>query len=192
MGCVSLGPKFVSLEKPKKGMSKLYMYRVSSYYGSAGSPYICINGKVSGESVDGGYYSVDLNPGNHTLEYKISGAFSGTVPLKAKAGNTYFLRHSMEIFNGAIQIKKVKGKRYQQPLRQSPLVELIRGDNSGQVKLVFDSLDQRVMKELRDPGNAFVKKSLALKELKSAKLFKVPNYRKNFCEQRKIKLNKQY
>ncbi|MCB0378098.1 MAG: DUF2846 domain-containing protein [Bdellovibrionales bacterium] len=165
--CASLGDKFKPVAKTNSDKALLYVYRVHRFTGSAGSPYVCINDQVVGEIPDGGYFPVEIQPGQHQVSLKSLGEELVKTPFQARAGQTYYLR--ME----TTASKKGTGTGL--------VMDSMLANSDEEKKAILASLDTRAQKNNDDPGFIFVKESFALNEIKKNKIFNVPKYEKNYC-----------
>ena len=175
MGCASLSGKFSPVKNFNKSKALIYVYRVAKFAGSAGSPYLCIDGKVSGEVVDGGYFAVQLNPGEHKVSTKSLGSETDSFSFNVIAGKTYYLRSDFS------SLKRGTG---------AGLVgDAIWASSSDEKKEIINNLDKSAQKQTEDASLLFVKETFAEKEIAKTKEFKVPKYEKNHCKKivRKVK-----
>ncbi len=176
MGCASLGDKFTPVESFSDNKALVYIYRVPRFAGSAGSPYVCIDGKVAGEVVDGGYFSVQLNPGSHKVSLMSLGSETQGFTFKVSPGKTYYLRSDFS------SLKSGTG---------GGLVgNAIWATNTDEQKNILDSLDKSAQELTTDASLLFVNESFAKNEIVKNKKFKVPEYEKNHCEKSENKMKR--
>lgn len=67
--CAAPGPIYAPLPA-KEGHASLYIYRPSKFKGGGTYPHIYIDGEEKSALRNGGYISVYLEPGEHTIESK--------------------------------------------------------------------------------------------------------------------------
>lgn len=71
VGCAASGPKFADMQSaiPAVGAEKgrIYFYRSGSIVGAALRPSIMLNGAKVGDSTPGGFFYVDVAPGNQEV-----------------------------------------------------------------------------------------------------------------------------
>lgn len=69
--CVATGPKYHMLEAQlpplKPGDGRVYFYRAQRFFGAAVTANIQVNGEVVGRSTPGGFFFVDLPPGDYEV-----------------------------------------------------------------------------------------------------------------------------
>ena len=94
-GCAS-GPRHAevasSIPPLKAGEGRIYFYRSSSMVGAAIQPSIVVNGKVVGDSKPGGFFFVDLPPGN--VEVSTSTEVEKKATFTLERGQTRYVRTS--------------------------------------------------------------------------------------------------
>jgi hypothetical protein len=88
---------------PSPGKAAIYVYRLDGFRGSAGSFPVTVNGTALGRIVNGTYYMVEVEPGEHevwvgwdqTMQKTASDPISAKlvlIPVNAVPGRTYFVR----------------------------------------------------------------------------------------------------
>ena len=182
-GCASLGPEFKKVVSFDKNKALVYMYRVKRFGGAAGSPYVCLDDQVVGETVNGGYFPILIKPGKHKIGLAINRVTSSTIYFDVKAGNTYFLRFSAPMNNGAIESANSSRRAALHNGGGALGAGLMSalGPSSKEKKLILKKLDKRSQKLSINPGLLFVKPAFGKSEIKKTKLFKVPIYKENYC-----------
>lgn len=165
--CTSLGPRFTPAKKPGKNEALVYLYRVPRFAGSAGSPYVCLDGNVVGENADGGYLPLRMNSGRHKLTTHSLGSEKQALAFQVRGGRTYYLRSDFSA------LKTGTGGGL--------LGDAIWAAGSDEEKKIAKAADKTVRPSQVQPWLLFVNKNFAMPELKKNKLFEVPRYSKNHC-----------
>ncbi len=174
LGCANLGDKFTQVEDFNKSKALVYVYRVPKFAGSAGSPYLCIDGKVAGEVADGGYFSLLLDPGSHKVNLKSLGTETEGFTFKVGSGKTYYLRSDFSSLKSGTGAGLVG--------------DAIWATSSDEQKKILDSLDKSAQELTTDASLLFVNEGFAKNEIVKTKLFKVPQYEKNYCAKSEKKM----
>lgn len=93
-GCAASGPKYSEYSKSigplasEKG--RVYFFRDASFFGGGVQPDILLNSKAIGESLPGGFFYVDREPGNYTVS--TSTEVERTLEFVLEAGETKYVR----------------------------------------------------------------------------------------------------
>jgi hypothetical protein len=183
-GCASLGSDFAQKPLTDKKKAQLNVYRVHKFAGSAASPYLCLDGKVIGELVNGSYTTVEIDPGEHVLMRKILGENGGDVKFTASAGESYFIRADYSNDTGAQETGKIA--------REAVLGYGARGamgaamampfyGSSKEKQILYDARDTRTKSIALNPGFLFVTSEFAIPEIGKTAEFKMPAYKNNPC-----------
>ena len=96
LSACATGEKFVGLEKPDEGKSRVYAYRTFDLLQSGIYPSIHLDSKLVGKLKNGGYFSFSVSPGMHTVS--LSGDFlqwhykDHSFPVAIEPNKTYFYR----------------------------------------------------------------------------------------------------
>lgn len=186
-GCASLGDKFSQEKSISKGKALVYFYRVKRFMGSAGSPYVCLDGKVVSEAINGGYFPLEIKPGQHNIKIKTYNDKFGGVDFIVQKGKTYYFRYDVTMFNGvADSARAARGAGLQNGggaigAGMGAMFE----SSKGEIAKIAGSVDKRAQKTALNPGFLFVKPSVAKSEITKTKRFVAPKYSKNFCEKSK-------
>jgi Protein of unknown function (DUF2846) len=121
MGCGASGQRFERLNVPE-GKAVVYIYRIGSIVGSAGSSELFANGSHLTRVDNGGYFAHVVDPGQveyKTLQdgtpilltsYLLNKALAKQEPLytlKTEAGVEYFLRWRLKMFGPTVDQVKV-------------------------------------------------------------------------------------
>ena len=177
--CANLGPKFKhqSLENDQK--AKVYVYRVKRFGGAIGSPYICMNQELKGETVNNSYLPILVKPGHHQMRLLVAGKTSAQINFRVKKGKTYYARFEAPLNNGSF--KSLKGSTQSTGALGRSIVKALR-PSSAEKLLISKNLDTSVQKSSTNAGFLFVKPKLALKEISETQLFHAPKYKKNHCQ----------
>lgn len=153
----------------------------------AGSPYVCLDGKVVGELANGGYFSIEVPPGSHVIAKKSLGEDAGNFGFTVSPGKSYFVRSDFSVDNGARESAEIGRNAALGPGGGGALGEVMSSaffGSENDKKLILEMLDTRAEKISNNPGFLVVKPDYALSEIRETKLFAVPPYKKNFCEPR--------
>ena len=81
---------------PTSGNAGLYVYRDDSLIGGVLKKDIWIDGKCIGESAPGVFFSIEANPGQHTLSTE-SEFSPNNLSIAVEAGKNYFYRQFLNI-----------------------------------------------------------------------------------------------
>lgn len=69
--CAATGPKYAevkaSIPAVAKDKGRVYFYRSEKFLGGGIRPSVMLDGQKVGESTPGGFFYVDVRPGNHTV-----------------------------------------------------------------------------------------------------------------------------
>ena len=98
-GCAVSGPKYAEHSKSIAPLAsdkgRIYFFRDDSFVGGAVRPDILLNGKAVGESLPGGYFLIDKEPGNHTVS--TSTEVDRTVEFVLASGETKYIKTSVSM-----------------------------------------------------------------------------------------------
>lgn len=95
-GCTATGPKFEQVAEPKEYTAVAYFFRQAAFYGSGSCPDLVIDDEEVGCLKNGGFFEVELMPGEHTVLFD-KGTWEPDKDLRAKisvkAGVVYFYEY---------------------------------------------------------------------------------------------------
>lgn len=95
-GCAS-GPSYQTvvntLPRLESNMGRVYFYRSSSPVGAAIQPSVYLNGQKVGDSVPGGVYFKDVEPGQYEVEVETE--VKRKVRFSMKAGQSQYIKFSI-------------------------------------------------------------------------------------------------
>ncbi|WP_445358579.1 DUF2846 domain-containing protein [Microbulbifer sp. ANSA005] len=95
-GCTATGPVFEKVAEPNGSKAIAYFFRQAAFYGSGTCPDLVINDKEVGCLKNGGFFEVELDPGEHTVLFD-KGTWEPNKALRAKitvqAGEVYFFEY---------------------------------------------------------------------------------------------------
>lgn len=185
--CGTLGPKFTQIDVPAKGQSKLYVYRVKRFAGSAWSPDVCLNQQYIGELANGSYIAADVPSGKQQIGLKMMGEVSTSFFLEIAPNQTYFVRMDNSLPQGA----KESAENAQLAAIGSTggalggaLTGGFYGDKAEQAR-VQEQMDKRAQKISLNPGFLAVNQNFAMAEITETKLSPAPKPGRNPCEPKK-------
>ena len=162
-GCAS-GPQFSEENMGPQALGKgsIYIYRNSSFVGVIQRPDVIVDGKKSFELVSGGYRLLKLEPGVHRIELTQMGEVFVSTEFETKPNETHFLRY--EIAENSYVNRWSEGfeSNPAETVRKFSLHKFDRPD-----AVLFQNVKTRF-----NPRLFFLKRELALKELKSTHLIK--------------------
>lgn len=112
-----------TFQAPPQDKAALYIYR-DSLGGKSLKKTVSIDGKVIGETANNTYFHRLLAPGMHTLSTE-SEFGENSIPLAAKAGETYFVRQKikMGVFVGGAKLEVVPANEGRVAVLKSKLAQ---------------------------------------------------------------------
>lgn len=95
-GCVATGNSYVKTANPGESEARLYIYRPSYFMRSGSYPSLLVDSTSIGALKNGGYITVVVPSGSHTITIPQSALHWGnatrTIPLLLKGGSTYYYK----------------------------------------------------------------------------------------------------
>lgn len=96
VACTATGPNFDQVAVPKEDKAIAYFFRQAAFYGSGSCPDLVIDSKEIGCLKNGGYFEVELEPGDHSVLFD-KGTWEPDKDLRAtitvKAGEVHFYEY---------------------------------------------------------------------------------------------------
>ena len=114
-GCASVPMAAIGEESEAKTFSikndtaKVYVFRTTSFTGSAVALQVSVDGRIIGTTGVGTFLMFELPPGVHKIS---SYALDGTrvLKLEAEAGKLYFVKQNRQMSHSLIQVAEAEGK----------------------------------------------------------------------------------
>jgi len=102
VGCSANGPAFENVATAKNDSAIVYFFRQAAFYGSGSCPDLMIDEKEIGCLKNGGFFEVELKPGQYTILFD-QGTWEPDKDLRAKiivrAGEVHFYEYG-QVFTG--------------------------------------------------------------------------------------------
>ncbi len=94
-GCAASGAKFgaVAPQQLESEKGRVYFYRPEKLFGAGIQPEVLLNGKLAGPSQPGGFFYVDVAPGDY--EVSMTSEVEKTIAFHMRAGQTRYVRLSV-------------------------------------------------------------------------------------------------
>ncbi|WP_086932925.1 DUF2846 domain-containing protein [Agarilytica rhodophyticola] len=96
IGCTATGPAFEQVAEPQNEKAIAYFFRQAAFYGSGSCPDLIIDQKKMGCLKNGGFFEVELEPGEHTILFD-KGTWEPDRDLRTnilvKSGKIYFYEY---------------------------------------------------------------------------------------------------
>lgn len=115
-GCASVPMAAIGEENEAKAFStksdtaKVYVYRTSSFTGSAVALQVSVDGRIFGTTGVGTFLMFELPPGVHKVaSYALDGTRS--LKLEAEAGKLYFIKQDRQMSHSLTQVAEAEGKQ---------------------------------------------------------------------------------
>ncbi len=122
MGCSASGPMFVPLGNMPSDQGIIYVYRPSTFVGSAIRPKLEIDGQLICKLPNGGYYAHICDPGEVVVMAKTE--VRKDLTIRVKPGETYYVRMRiiMGVFMGRPELIPVSQFQGETEIRKCNLV----------------------------------------------------------------------
>jgi hypothetical protein len=115
-GCASVPMAAIGEENEAKTFSiksdtaKVYVYRTSSFTGSAVALQVSVDGRIVGTTGVGTFLMFELPPGVHKIaSYAVDGTRS--LKLEVEAGKLYFIKQNRQMSHSLTQVAEAEGKQ---------------------------------------------------------------------------------